>query len=39
MKHPVLPPQSTARHHHSWSSTASWKYVSAMVMNAVTMTR
>ena len=29
----------TDRHHHRWSSTANWKYVSATVMNAVTMIR
>jgi hypothetical protein len=26
-------------HHHSWSSAASWKYVSATVMKAVTIRR
>ena len=28
----VEPPENSARHHHLWSSMASWKYVSAMVM-------
>jgi hypothetical protein len=36
---PVEPPQRKERHHQRWSSTASWKYVSAMVIKAVTITR
>ena len=29
MNSPTEPPDTYARHHHSWSSAASWKYLPA----------
>ena len=38
MNNPVAPPLNKELHHHMWSSLASWKYDSAMVMKDVTIT-
>jgi hypothetical protein len=39
MKTPTMPPEIKERHHHLWSSAASWKYVNAITMKLVTTVR